>query len=168
MVIAAGTCLAGGVRRTIIPLIVLSVGLGIGGGACGDDDSSSTTSPAATTLTTSTNPGPVGSASGELCDAREALRASINDLTNVDVVRNGTSAIGDALGTVTEDLRAVRSAAGSDLQAQADAFQQSLDTLQTTIDATGTTQVTGVVTAIRNVGETGATLLTSLGNLNCP
>ena len=155
-------------RRSIIPILALSVGLAIGGAACSSDDTPSTTRAATTTTVATTNPGPVGSASSQLCQARNDLQASITDLSSVDVVRNGTSAIKDQLATIRTNLSAVRSQAGSDVQGQADAFQTSLDSLQTALDATGAAQVTGVVSALRDVASTGATLLTSLGNLNCP
>lgn len=160
-------------RRSLLPLLVLSAGLTIASAACSSDSSSSTTTAAttttqaATTTVASSNPGPVGSASSTLCQAREDLRTSITDLSNVNVVANGTSAISDQLATIREHLAAVRSAAGDDVKAQADAFQGSLDALQTALGGSGASMVTGVVSAIRDVGTTGATLLTSLGNLSC-
>jgi len=122
---------------------------------------------AATASVAASNPGPVSSASSDLCAARESLRTSITDLSKVDVVANGTSAVKDQLATIRENLSAVRAQAGSDVQAQADAFQTSLDSLEAALDESGAAQVTGVVSALRDVATTGATLLTSLGNLSC-
>ena len=112
----------------------------------------------------STAPGPVGSASNDLCQAREALKTSITNLSSVDIVKSGTSGLTDALNTIKTDLQAVRASAGSDVQPQVDAFQKSLDTLQT---ALGGGAPAATVTAVRDVGTTGATLLTSLQNLKC-
>lgn len=137
--------------------------------ACGDDSTSSTTTAATTTTpAASTNPGPVGSASAELCSARDELRASISDLSNVDVVKNGTSAITSALDEIKQNLADVRSAAGSDVQPQIDALQSAVDQLQAALGGSGAGRIPAVVSAVRDVATTGATLLRSLGNLKCP
>jgi hypothetical protein len=172
-----GVCFDGAVRRSL-PLLALSVGLAIGGLACSSDATTSSTAAATTVSTTetttastkvaATNAGPVASASPQLCQARDNLQKSITDLSSVDVVRNGTSAIKDQLATIRTYLGAVRSEAGNDVQEQADAFQTSLDSLQTALDASGTEQVTRTVNALRDVASTGGTLLKSLGNLDCP
>jgi len=156
--------------RARLPAIAL-VALVLTAAGCSSDDTSSTTvkattpaaSATAATKTASSTP-PVGSASSELCDAREALRTSITDLASVDVVKNGTSAIKDQLTTIQQNLKAVRSSAGSDVQPQVDAFQTSLDSLQSAVDSSAPVQA---VSALRDVASTGATLLTSLGNLQC-
>ncbi len=136
----------------------------VAGAACGDDDSSSATTVTTTTVA-ATNPGPVSSASAELCQAREQLRTSITDLSNVDVVKNGVSAITDQLDQIRSDLAAVKSAAGSDLRPQLDAFEQALDSLQTAVSGSGSAQ--DIVAGVREVATTGATLLRSLQNLSC-
>ncbi len=152
-------------------MVVLVASVALGLGACSSDASSSTTTKASTTTaatTTTTALAPVGSASDQLCAARETLRTSITDLSKVDVVKNGTSAITAQLDTIKTNLDAVRSAAGSDVQPQVDAFQTALDGLQTAVGSGGTPAVAAVVTSLRDVGTTGSTLLTSLGNLSCP
>jgi hypothetical protein len=150
-----------------IRVAVVTVGLALGVAACSSSTSSSTTTAKTTTTTiavSSTAPGPVGSASSDLCQAREALKTSITGLSSVDIVKNGTSGLTDALNTIKTNLQAVRAAAGSDVQPQVDAFQKSLDALQT---ALGGGAPAATVTAVRDVGTTGATLLTSLENLKC-
>ena len=149
-------------HNAAIRIAVLAASLAVVGSACGDDDDS-----AATTTTTTTLPGPVSSASDASCAARDELQAAISDLSNLDVVRNGTSAITDALTRITDALGEVRSTAGADVQPQIDAFQQSLDQLQTAL-AGGTSQIPAIVRSVRDVVPTGATLLTSLRNLRCP
>jgi hypothetical protein len=140
----------------------------LAGAACGDDDDDASSTTTTTALAATTTPGPVGSASAELCEAREDLRTSISGLSDVDVVRNGTSAITDALSQIKDDLGAVRSAAGSDVQPQVDAFQEAVDALQAALSGSDTPPVRDIVAAVQDVGTTGATLLTSLGNLDCP
>jgi hypothetical protein len=153
------------VRRTSILIPALIAGLAIAGSACGDDDSAATTT--ISTTTTTTIPGPVSSASEASCAARDELRQAISDLSKIDVVRNGTSALTDALAHINAALGEVRSTAGADVQPQVDAFQQSLDQLQTALGG-GASQIAAIVQAVRDVATTGATLLTSLGNLRCP
>jgi uncharacterized FAD-dependent dehydrogenase len=109
----------------------------------------------------------VSSASEASCAARDELRQAISDLSKVDVVRNGTSAITDALARINAALGEVRSTAGADVQPQVDAFQQSLDQLQTALGG-GASQIAAIAQGVRDVATTGATLLTSLGNLRCP
>jgi hypothetical protein len=142
-------------------------GLLVGVVACGDDDSASTTTVTTTLPPTTTNPGPVGSADAALCTARDDLKASITALASVDVIKSGTSGITDALSKIKDDLAAVRSAAGSNVQPQVDAFQQALDSLQTALGGSGAAKVAATVAALRDVASTGSTLLTSLGNLTC-
>jgi hypothetical protein len=149
-------------------VIVVAAALAVVGLACGDDSTSSTTTTTTTTPPPTTNPGPVGSASPELCAARDELRSSISDLSNVDVVRNGTSAITSALDKIKENLSAVRSAAGSDVQPQVEAFQRAVDQLQAAVSGSGAGRIAAIVSGVREVASTGATLLRSLGNLKCP
>jgi hypothetical protein len=151
------------VRSASICIALLAAGLAAGGVACGDDDDTAAT----TTTTTTTLPGPVSSASEASCAARDQLQTAISDLSNVDVVRNGTSSITDALTRIKDALGEVRSTAGADVQPQLDAFQQSLDQLQKALGG-GTSQVAAIVSGVRDVASTGATLLTSLSNLRCP
>jgi hypothetical protein len=153
------------VRRASIRIALLAASLALVGAACGDDDDSAATT--TTTTTTTTLPGPVSSASPASCAARDELRGAISDLSNVDVVRNGTSAITDALTRIRDALGEVRSTAGEDVQPQVEAFQQSLDQLQTALGG-GASQITAIVGAVRDVATTGGTLLTSLSNLRCP
>ena len=174
-------------RRRVCTVIALAA-LVVGGVACGSDDSSSgtdastaepTSTVASTAEPTSTvastggaastvaDSGPAGSSSTELCDAADELKASLADLASVEVVKNGTSAITDALDEIKDDLTAVRSAAGSDMKPDVDAFQQSVDELQTVVAASGTPPISDVVSGVRDVATNGATLLTSLGNAGC-
>jgi len=153
------------VRSASISLALLAASLAAGAVACGDDDNTAATT--TTTTTTTTVPGPLSSASEASCAARDQLQTAISDLSNVDIVRNGTSAVTEALTKIADALDEVRSTAGADVQPQVDAFQQSLDQLQTALGG-GVSQAGAIVTAVRNVVSTGGTLLTSLRNLRCP
>jgi hypothetical protein len=153
------------VRRASIRIVLVAASLAVVAVACGDDDDTAATT--TTTSTTTTVPGPASSASEASCAARDELQSAISDLSNVDVVRNGTSAITDALTRIKSALAEVRSTAGEDVQPQVQAFQQSLDQLETALGG-GASQAAAIVSALRDVASTGATLLTSLRNLRCP
>jgi capsule polysaccharide export protein KpsE/RkpR len=85
----------------------------------------------------------------------------------VDVVKNGTSGLQDALTKVKTDLQSVKSAAGSDLQPQVTSLQTAVDQLSTALSNPSSVGVAGVVTAAKDVATAGTALLTSLDNLKC-
>ena len=85
--------------------------------ACGGDDDDSSSS----------------SASKTLCDDSQALKSSIDDLKNVDVVQNGTSAVSSAVTKVTDSATALIDAAKSEFKPEVDDLQSSLQTLGTSI-----------------------------------
>ena len=144
--------------------------------ACGSDNSSSssvvtTTATARATSTSSTTSGtnaPSGpSGSPALCSARDTLKTDIQGLASVDLVKNGTSGLQDALTKIKNDLQAVKSAAGSDLQPQVNSLQTAVDQLSTALSNASSVGVAGVVTAAKNVATAGSALLTSLDQLKC-
>jgi hypothetical protein len=135
--------------------------------ACGGDNSSSSVGTATTTASTAAAAAttvPV-TASPALCSARADLRTSVQDLQNIDLVKNGTNGVKDALTKVKDNLAAVRSAAGSDLQPQITAFDTALKGLQTAVDSSA---AAAIATSLKDVVQTGTILLTDLGKLSCP
>jgi hypothetical protein len=137
-------------------------------GACGSDNSSSSVVTTVTTSAATTSAsGPSGTASAALCKARDDLRSSVQELASVDVVKNGTSSLQAALTKVKNNLQAVKDAAGSDLQPQVNALQSAVDQLSTAVANVSSVGVAGVLTAARDVGTAGATLLSSLDKLHC-
>ena len=130
-------------RPAAIRIALVAALVTVGGVACGDDDDTASTT-TTTTTTTTTLPGPLSSASDASCAARDELQAAIADLADVDVVRNGTSSVTEALTRITDALADVRSTAGDDVQPQIEAFQQSLDELQTALGG-GTSQISAIV-----------------------
>ena len=100
-----------------------------GAAACGGDDSSSgatTTTGAATSAGgASTRRGAsttAAAASSELCQERDALRASITDLTNIDVLKNGTSALTEQMADIKQQAQAIASDAKGDMKPEAEAL----------------------------------------------
>jgi hypothetical protein len=140
--------------------------------ACGSDNSSSSSVSAATTSATTTatttattaSTTTSGQASAQLCQSRDALTTSVQDLANVDVVKNGTAGVKDALTKVKDNLTAVKAAATDQLKPQVTAFDDALTKLQTAIDGPGGG---AIVTALKDVSTTGTALLSALGNLKC-
>jgi hypothetical protein len=128
--------------------------------SCGgdDDDSSATTASSAATPAT---------ASKELCRQRDELEDSIKDLRNVDVVKNGTSALQEQLDTVKDNLEAFKSTAKDDFRTEIDDFQSSLDDLRSAVANVGSGGGSQVVSALSSAVTSGQTLLTSLESMKC-
>jgi len=95
------------------------------------------------------------------------LKTDVQGLASVDLVKNGTSGLQDALTKIKNDLQAVKSSAGSDLQPQVNALQTAVDQLSTALSNASSVGVAGVATAAKNVATAGSTLLTSLDQLKC-
>jgi hypothetical protein len=144
----------------------------LGLSACGGDNSTTasvvtsapTTTSTAKTSTATASTTVAVTASPALCAARQDLRASVQDLQNVDVVKNGTTAVKDALTKVKDNLAAVRAVAQNDLQPQITAFDNALKRLDTAVATPG---VAAVASALKDVVQTGTTLLADLGRLSC-
>ena len=105
-----------------------------------------------------------GESKPSYCSKVSGLESSVKDLGNVDVVKNGTAGVKDALTKVKDNLAAVKAAAGDQLQPQVTAFQDALTQLDT---AVGQSSAGGIVTGLKNVSTTGATLLSALSSLKC-
>jgi hypothetical protein len=144
------TVLAVGV--VVLALFVASCG--------GDDDSSSSTS--STTVATP------ATASKELCNQRDELESSVKDLRNVDIVKNGTSALQNQLDTVKDNLDKFKSTAKGEFKSEIDNFQSSLDDLRSAVgNAAGGGGMSQVVSALASAATSGQTLLTSLESMKC-
>jgi hypothetical protein len=130
--------------------------------ACGSDNSNSSPTVASTTTSIAT-----GTASPQLCSAYDALKSSIQDLTNVDVVKNGTTGVQDALTKVKNNLQAVKSSASAQLQPQIQTFEDSLTALGNAITNLSSGGVGAVGTAAASAVRAGQALVTALGSLKC-
>jgi hypothetical protein len=151
-------------RRPIARFAALGFATVLALAACGSDNSNSTPQTTPTTTATTTATTVAGQGSAQLCQARDALTTSMKDLGSIDVVKNGTAAITDALTTIKKNLADVKAAASAQLQPQVTAFENALNQLQT---AVANPSASGVVTALKDVTTTGTTLLTGLAGLKC-
>ena len=156
-------------RRGLAAAVLL--GLLVSVAACGSSSSSSSTSEAspstaATTAATSGNSSP-GTASAEVCAARDELQTSITDLKDMNIVANGTSSLQAAITKVKDNLATLKSAAGDELQPQVTAAQDALTDLQSALKDVSSGGMAAVVTAAAKVASTGGTLLAALQDLKC-
>jgi hypothetical protein len=92
------------------------------------------------------------------------LRSSVAALTDVDLVAEGTDGVKTAISAVKDDLAAVRTSAGSELQPEVQAVQDGIDDLEAAVDAGGAAQA---ATALSNLAGAAATLLDSLETRPC-
>jgi hypothetical protein len=139
--------------------------------ACGSSSSSSSTGAPGTTTASTEAAGSAGSTpvtgSAELCAQRETLKTDVDDLTKVDVVANGASALTPAITKVKDDLQGLKAAATDDLKPQIQALEDSLQQLDDAVKNISSGGASAVATAAVDVAQTGSTLLTSLEDLKC-
>ena len=157
------------VRRV---LVLAAVGSLVASCGSSDDSSSTASSPtaaaatsaAATTLADSTASDSSAASSGDVCADRDALRSSIAALTSVDLVAEGTNGAKAAINAVKDDLAALRTSAGSELQPEVKAVQDGLDELETAVDAGSAAQA---ATALTKLAGAATTLFDSLESRPC-
>ena len=132
--------------------------------ACGSSNNSSSSTEAATTVEATTT-----TASAQaLCAARDQLKTSIEALTSLDIVKNGTSSLTSAIDEVKNNLQAVKSAATDQLKPQVDDFTTKLQALQDAVGNAGSGGASQIISAATAAARSGATLLSSLQSMSCP
>lgn len=153
--------------------LVAAVTAGCGSGAT--TSASSSPSAAASSSPSAAASSSMSAASGsmsypagkeDICQARDQLKTSITDLTNTQVVAEGTNAIKAAVGQVQTALDAVKAAAKDDYRAQVTAVQTALQDLQAAVANLGsgdaTNNLRAVSQAITATGAAAETLFTQL------
>lgn len=85
----------------------------------------------------------VGAACGDdeaspVCEAREQLESSVEQLRDIDVLDDGLEALRTDLDAVSDDLATFRTEAGDELEPQIDAVRGSIDQIRSTLDSGGT------------------------------
>ena len=130
-----------GIVRWVVAVVAIVVLVG----ACGGDDDSSTTTAGVTTTiaapattasaaTGTTVAGSSAAPSSDVCADRNELASSVEALQDVDVAAEGTNGVEAAIADVKDDLDALRTSAGAELQPQVEAVQDAVDTLETAVD----------------------------------
>ena len=132
-------------RAPLIRTVIACVALGALLVSCGDDDDSAT----ATTV-------------ADVCADREALRESVDVLTNVDVVAEGTNGVSAAVSDVEDDLAVLRSSAGDAVEPQVQAVEDALGDLETAVDEIDSGGASAALAAMSDLASSAATLLDSL------
>jgi hypothetical protein len=144
----------------------------------GDDDDSSAstiaadtgaadTTDATTVVAMTTMPTTAGAASGDACADREALRASVAALTDVDVVAEGTNGLTAAVDAVKSDLEKVRGSAGSEVAPQVQAVQDAIGATEAGLDNLGEGGAAEVSAGLSALSTATTTLLASLEGGPC-
>lgn len=146
--------------------------------SCGSDDDAASIATAPATGATSaveTTASAAGSTasesstavSGDVCADREALRSSVADLTDVDLVAEGTNGVEPAVEAVKEDLAALRSSAESELEPEVQAVEDAVDELETAVADLGSGGAAEAATAVSDLAEAASTLLDELDQGSC-
>ena len=87
------------------------------------------------------------------------MSTSVDALTNLDVVAEGTGGLTAAVDQLKTDLEAFGSSASEELQPDVEALQTSVDSLETAIDGFDTDGAAPVVAAVTAVTESATALI---------
>jgi hypothetical protein len=102
-----------------------------------------------------------------VCAQASALRQSVSNLGNVDIVKNGTTSASVAAEDVKTNAKSLKDATGQELEPELDALTTAIDNLRSTIkDQKG---VTAAVTAASAVATAYTNLQNKAGSVfkNC-
>jgi hypothetical protein len=127
--------------------------------ACGGDDGASAAATAAAPTTTS----PLEA----MCADRDALVASVRDLTDLDIIATGTDGIREALTDVQDRLEDLRGSAADFVEPEVDALGDALQTLEGALGEMSFDGVTEIVSAASDVVSAGGDLVERLQSIDC-
>jgi major membrane immunogen (membrane-anchored lipoprotein) len=147
-----------GLGATVICLALLA-------SACSSSSKSTTSSATTSTSVSGTTSTSVGNA--DFCAARASLKSSLDDLKNVNILKDGTTAIQAQVTTIKGEVAKLKSAAGDALQPQITSFQKALDSLGDAVSNVGSGGVAAVISAATQVASSGVILLNSLDAVRC-
>ena len=162
-----------GVRSLGVATILSLLSAVVAGCASGGTTTSSASTSAATSsmVATSTMAPASGSTSypagkEDICQARDQLKTSIDQLTSTQLLTEGTNAIKAGVDQVQTDFDAVKAAAKDDYQAPVAALQSALQQLQSAVAKLGSGDATenlrAVGAAITTTGAASENLFTQL------
>ena len=138
------------VIRVIVVLIVAL--LASVAAACGDDDDSSSDTG--------------GTSATTVCDQRDNLNQSVNDLADLDVIAGGTDSLNAAVDRVESDLDSLAAVTSSEVQAEVDDLNEAIDRADETFsnldDESLLAATAEVALTIADVAIAGEALVTAL------
>jgi len=122
--------------------------------ACSDDDDDS---------------GDGATATPSVCDQKEALDQSVEDLTNLDAIASGTDGLTAALEVVQTDLEDLAQTVSADIQPEVEGLETAVSDAEETLssigdDASLSEQIDAVQEALTGIGTAAAALGESLQN----
>ncbi len=126
-----------GTRRKITSVLLVA-GIAVGVAACGQSSQAAT------------------------CDRVDSVRASVEDLRNVNLSENGMVAVGSGLAQLQTDLDNLRADVKADQQPQVDAVRSAVTQLQSSVAGI---RANPSATALSQVGTSLEQLRTSIGTL---
>ena len=137
------------VIRVIVVLIVAL--LASVAAACGDDDDSGDTG---------------GASTPSVCDQRDNLNESVNDLAGLDVISGGTDSLNAAIERVESDVESLAAVTSSEVQAEVDdlnaAIERADETFSDLDDESLLAATAQVALTIADVAIAGEALVTAL------
>ena len=95
------------------------------------------------------------------------MSTSVDALTNLDVVAEGTNGVTAAVSDVKDDLAALGSSARAELEPQVQAVQDAVDDVETAVANLDSGGAAAAVTAVADLATSAATLLDSLEDGAC-
>jgi hypothetical protein len=98
-----------------------------------------------------------GSSKPAVCDKRDAVKTSVDNLTKVNPVTDGLGAVQTQLAAVQTSVKDLASAAGDQYKPQVTALQTSLKALQSQLTALGSNPSVAALTAIAPAAQQVAT-----------
>jgi gas vesicle protein len=102
-----------------------------------------------------------------LCSDVDALKSSTQDLKNVDVVQNGTSALQSALDQVKSDASKLADSAKTEFKPQVDALTSALSSLGTAVKHIGSAGTEPVKQAASSVQQAATNLEHDITSKKC-
>lgn len=109
-----------------------------------------------------------GSAQPAVCKTANDLKASLQDLKNVNVKENGTSAVSAQLTKIRQELQTLKTDAHGQYATQLDALSAAVSGLSASLSAAGShlnsTTVTALASSIASVVSAGTSLVTTASN----
>lgn len=108
------------------------------------------------------------SAQEQYCEAGASLQSSVEALTNIDLISEGTSGLEDALNAVTDDLSTLRDTADSAAEPEVEALTDSVDELQSSVSDLGgeisADNATALAAAVQSVGSAAQAVYDTLSD----